>query len=94
MNTTTIEGQGRDVAGNVKEIAGTVTGDQSLKAEGIADQIVGKAQQGLGAAKDALNGNGQLVDKARTFAKERPWAAAALAGVVGMAILNTLRGKR
>ena len=45
-----------------------------------------------GAFKNAL-GNNQTVNKATEFAKQRPWATAALAGVVGMALLNTLRGK-
>ena len=31
--------------------------------------------------------------KARQFATDRPWATAAAAGVIGLAILNTLRGK-
>jgi len=35
-----------------------------------------------------------LADKARKFANDRPWTAAALVGVVGLAILNTLRGKK
>ena len=39
-------------------------------------------------------GNSELVNKATRFAKERPWATATLAGVVGMALLNTLRGRR
>lgn len=34
-----------------------------------------------------------LTDKAKTFARERPWAVATLAGVLGIATLNTLRGK-
>ena len=34
-----------------------------------------------------------MVNKATEFAKARPWASAALAGVVGVALLNTLRGK-
>jgi ElaB/YqjD/DUF883 family membrane-anchored ribosome-binding protein len=42
--------------------------------------------------KNAI-GNNQIAGKATQFAKERPWATAALAGVVGMALLNTLRGK-
>ncbi len=42
--------------------------------------------------KNAL-GNNQTVTKATQFAKDRPWATAALAGVVGVALLNTLRGK-
>lgn len=37
---------------------------------------------------------GQYIEKARAFAKARPAATAALAGVLGIAILNTLRGKR
>lgn len=42
--------------------------------------------------KSAL-GNNQYVKKGTEFAKARPWASAALAGVVGMALLNTLRGR-
>lgn len=38
-------------------------------------------------------GNNQMVNKATEFAKARPWASAALAGVVGVALLNTLRGR-
>ena len=54
-----------------------------------------KAKQAYGSARDTIAGNvGPLADKARGFAKQRPFAAAALAGVVGLAILNTLRGKR
>ena len=33
------------------------------------------------------------IDKAKGFAKSRPFAAAALVGVIGVALLNTLRGK-
>jgi ElaB/YqjD/DUF883 family membrane-anchored ribosome-binding protein len=46
----------------------------------------------MGSLKNAI-GNNQMANKATTFAKERPWATAALAGVVGVALLNTLRGK-
>ncbi len=35
----------------------------------------------------------QATDKARAFAKARPAATVALAGVVGLALLNTLRGR-
>jgi ElaB/YqjD/DUF883 family membrane-anchored ribosome-binding protein len=50
------------------------------------------AAGGMESIKNAL-GNNQLVNKATEFAKQRPWASAALAGVVGVALLNTLRGK-
>jgi ElaB/YqjD/DUF883 family membrane-anchored ribosome-binding protein len=46
----------------------------------------------MGALKQAI-GKNQIAGKATQFAKQRPWATAALAGVVGMALLNTLRGK-
>jgi ElaB/YqjD/DUF883 family membrane-anchored ribosome-binding protein len=46
----------------------------------------------MGSLKNAL-GNNQIAGKATQFAKDRPWATAALAGVVGMALLNTVRGK-
>lgn len=35
----------------------------------------------------------QNLGKAKAFAKQRPAATAALAGVVGLALLNTLRGR-
>lgn len=45
----------------------------------------------LAAARDAV---GPLADKARAFATARPWATAALVGTIGLAVLNTLRGRR
>jgi ElaB/YqjD/DUF883 family membrane-anchored ribosome-binding protein len=50
------------------------------------------ASGAIGSIKNAI-GNNQIAGKATRFAKDRPWATAALAGVVGMALLNTLRGK-
>lgn len=47
-----------------------------------------------GTANQTIAGAGELAGKAKQFAKDRPYMAAALAGVVGLAILNTLRGKR
>ncbi|UAK23626.1 hypothetical protein [Sphingomonas nostoxanthinifaciens] len=38
-------------------------------------------------------GVGPLIDQAKAFAKARPWASATLAGVIGIALINTLRGK-
>ena len=95
MNEDKLAGEGRDIVGKVKETAGDVTGDRSLQGEGLADQLSGKVQKVVGAARDALAADGEpILDKARRFARERPLATAALAGVVGLAILNTLRGKR
>lgn len=94
MNATTFEGDTQKLTGNVKEGVGAALGDDSLRSEGVADQVVGSAKQAAGVARDAIANPGPVVEKAKSFAKERPYAAAALVGVVGLAILNTLRGKR
>lgn len=95
MNDDQIGGEGRDITGKVKETAGNLTGNSALQGEGLTDQLSGKAQKAYGAATDALSGGvGPLVDQAKGFARKRPFAAAALFGVIGIAVLNTLRGKR
>jgi len=48
---------------------------------------------GASTQEKLTNAAAPYVDKAKGFAKQRPFAAAALAGVVGIALLNTLRGK-
>lgn len=52
--------------------------------------VTANVQKQVGAAKDAI---GPLTDKAKGFAKARPFATAAALGVVGLAVLNTLRGR-
>lgn len=94
MNQDQIEGTATDVTGKVKETLGQATGDTQTQNAGLADQISGKVQKTFGDTKETVARNAApLADKARKFANERPFAAAALAGVVGLAILNTLRGK-
>jgi len=43
-----LEGQGNDLKGKIKDAAGGLTGDTSLQAEGKWDQLKGKAQDALG----------------------------------------------
>ncbi|SFP69650.1 CsbD family protein [Sphingomonas rubra] len=93
MNSTSTKGEGQDLGGNVKEAVGTATGDQSLRGEGIVDQLAGNAKQIAGAAREAIADPAPVVAKAKGFAQARPYATAALVGVVGLALLNTLRGK-
>ncbi|HEX8484581.1 CsbD family protein [Sphingomonas sp.] len=90
MNSDTLGGGGRDLGGSIKEGAGAATGNESLRAEGVTDQLSGQVQKGYGVARDSV---APLASKAKQFARDRPYAAAALAGVVGLAILNTLRGR-
>lgn len=95
MNEDTIAGTGNDIAGRVKESAGAATGDRSLQTGGVVDQVKGAIQKTIGSiAGDNTPGANPTIDKARQFAKDRPWATAALVGVVGMAVLNSLRGRR
>lgn len=79
MNDDTISGGITDIAGKGKEAAGALTGSPSLRAEGQTDQLTGKSQK--------------LVGKVKDFARERPVLATTLAGVLGVAFLNTLRGR-
>ncbi len=93
MNATTLNGDEQDLGGKVKETIGKVTGDRSLQSEGIADQLAGNDRQIAGAAKDAFSNPGPVVEKAKGFAQARPYATEALVGVVGLAVLNSMRGK-
>ena len=95
MNEDKIAGVGNDMIGTAKENVGDATGDRSLQAGGILDQVKGAIRKTIGGiAGDNTPGASPTIDKARQFAKDRPWATAALVGVVGMAVLNTLRGRR
>lgn len=95
MNQDQIEGTTSDLTGKVKESFGDATGDTQTQNAGVADQISGKVQKTIGDTRETVARTAApLADKARKFANDRPWAAAALAGVVGLAILNTLRGKK
>ncbi|MDV3457853.1 hypothetical protein RZN05_12730 [Sphingomonas sp. HF-S4] len=39
-------------------------------------------------------GDAPLTEKAKSFAKARPWASATLVGIAGLALLNMVRGRR
>lgn len=94
MNSDTLKGEGRDVGGKLKETTGSLTGNRSLEGEGLVDQLGGKLQKVLGTARDGTgSGGANLLDQAKEFARKRPFAASALAGVIGMALLGTLRGR-
>lgn len=41
-----------------------------------------------------FSGDAPITEKAKSFAKARPWTSAAFVGVAAVAILNTLRGVR
>lgn len=90
MNIDTLNGAATDLGGKLKEGLGNAFGDNQLQAEGKADRAEGTVQKTFGEAKDSV---APLLDQARRFVNERPFAAAAVGGVIGLALLNTLRGK-
>ena len=54
MNNDILEGEGRDIGGKIKETAGDVVGSPGLQAEGLGDQLAGKAQKVAGTMRDAV----------------------------------------
>jgi len=54
MDKDRIEGMAKQAKGAIKDVAGKVTGDAKLQAEGKADKAEGKVQNAVGGAKDAL----------------------------------------
>jgi uncharacterized protein YjbJ (UPF0337 family) len=94
MNSDILSGSATDLGGKVKEGLGNALGDKRLQSEGAADQLGGTVQKTIGEAREVVEeGIRPLIDYVRQFARERPLTAAAVAGVVGIAIINTLRGK-
>ena len=54
MNKDRVDGAGKEVKGAIKEAAGKVTGNRQIEAEGKAEKIVGKVQNHIGRAEDAV----------------------------------------
>jgi uncharacterized protein YjbJ (UPF0337 family) len=57
MDTSTkdkFKGSFHEVKGTIKEEVGRITNNRDLKAEGIAEKNVGKLQQRIGQAKEAV----------------------------------------
>ncbi|RVT90405.1 hypothetical protein [Sphingomonas crocodyli] len=44
------------------------------------------------AFREHFSGNAPLTDKARSFAKARPWTSAAFLGIAAIGLIQTLRG--
>ncbi len=54
MNKDQIEGRATEAKGDIKEAAGKLVGNTKLQGEGLIDQAKGKAQAGLGDAKEKV----------------------------------------
>jgi uncharacterized protein YjbJ (UPF0337 family) len=79
MNIDTIAGEGTRTKGDFKAGLGDVTGDRQLQQDGAVDQLSGGVRKGVGQVRD--------------FVKKNPAASYTAAGILGLALLNTLRGK-
>ena len=56
MDKDRLEGSAKQAKGAIKEVAGKVTGDAKLEAEGKSDKAAGKVQNAVGGRKDTLRG--------------------------------------
>ncbi|KQT83174.1 CsbD family protein [Aurantimonas sp. Leaf443] len=60
-----ISGLANEAVGNVKQAVGKATGNDSLHAEGVAQEVKGESQQKVGEAKSAVkDGTDKLKDTA------------------------------
>ncbi len=51
MNKAQMGGAGQNVKGRIKEVAGIISGNKKLEADGLADRVVGAAKAVVGAVK-------------------------------------------
>lgn len=79
MNIDTIAGEGTRTKGDFKTGLGDVVGDSRLQQDGAADQLSGTLRKGVGQVRD--------------FVKNNKAASYTAAGIFGLALLNSLRGK-
>ncbi len=54
MDMDRIRGTAQQVGGRVRDLAGQVTGDRELRAEGLVDEVAGGVRDLYGRAKDGL----------------------------------------
>ncbi len=53
MDKNRIAGAGKEAAGSTKEAVGKAIGDRKMQAKGVAEKVVGKAQNTAGKMSDA-----------------------------------------
>ena len=54
MDKDRVEGAGKQAKGAMKDVAGKITGDSKMQAEGKADKAEGKVQNTAGGVKDSV----------------------------------------
>ncbi len=69
MNRSRVKGTMDELTGIVKQKTGEITGDNSLRIEGIAQEVKGKLENAWGKAKDTVS---KAAEEARTEDGTRP----------------------
>jgi uncharacterized protein YjbJ (UPF0337 family) len=82
MNNDMLEGELRAGLGRAESAIGEAADDIELRLRGRADQIVGRVQSAYGAARNTAE---DTFDQLDSFVTERPYFAAALAALAGVA---------
>ena len=95
MDENRVEGTARTIGGKVEGVVGSLTDDPKMKADGMVDRGVGKAQRAYGQAKDTVKdtvgdyGSG-LLDQVEEYGDmiaekidERPVTAVLIAAGIG-----------
>ena len=54
MDKDRVAGAAKEAGGKIKEVAGKITGDRKMEAEGAAKKVEGKVQNAVGGVKDAV----------------------------------------
>ncbi len=84
MDENRVEGTVRNVGGKVQEGVGRVTGDAKLKAQGMANEAVGAAQQAYGQAADMARDSAASLDSwLRNTIETQPYTSAMVALGIG-----------
>ena len=82
MNKDSLEGELRTGLGQAESAIGEAAGDIELRLRGKADQLVGRVQSAYGNARDTAE---ETLDQVDAFVTERPYLAAGLAAIAGVA---------
>lgn len=99
MNQDQFSGAASSIGGRVEEAVGTVANDPNMKADGIGEQIKGKAQSLYGDAKEAVRDTydrvapvtRDTVGRAVEVTREHSLLAILTAGAVGFALAVAFR---
>jgi uncharacterized protein YjbJ (UPF0337 family) len=84
MDENRVEGTVRNVGGKVQEGIGRVTGDVRTRAEGLANQAAGTAQDLYGQAADSARESAMTLDRwLRRSIETQPYTTALVAVGIG-----------